>query len=1584
MAGPLSTRTYLALTLGLLFVVLSVVVVVLVHRTMKQLALTDAEYAARMLLDHNLAVHTYFSQDLKPKLFEQLAPHTSKDYFEPVWMSSTYAIRKMDKYFHHFNESPYYYKECAINARSPENEADAYEAAFLVDLQNDSRLTTKSAIRVLDGVPYFTLLRRGEAMEASCLRCHSSPDKAPGDLVRQYGPERSFHRKVDDVVQAISIRIPLSEAFSSASGFSRFLSGLLLVALGGGFLFIWIGNKRLLIGPLAEIQEQAVRIASRREYLGETIPDPKIRELRDLVTAFNRMSLVLKKTYDEQEQLIVERTRDLAMEKERLAVTMRSIGDGVISTDNEGRVLSVNQTAEKLTGWPETEALGRDLQEVFRIVNEETRQPCENPVQRVIQHGQVVGLANHTVLIGRDGTERVLADSAAPIRSEAGEIVGVVLVFKDVTEQAQAERALQESEARYRQLVDHMSDAVAVYRAEHAGEDFICVEFNAAGERIEKINKNEFIGRSVLSVFPRVKEFGLFQVFQRVWRTGVSEYHPVAQYEDDRIQGWRDNYVYRLPSGEIVAVYRDETERKRAEEVLRESERNYRELVQNANSAIIRWKTDGTITFLNEYAQVLFGYGPDEAVGKNVGILVPATESTGRDLSTLVEDIASHPERYVNNINENICRDGRRIWMAWTNKVTVDADTGLREILAVGSDITALKRAEEDLRNAEERYRSVFENAAVGIDLVDAEGRFLEVNDSLAQMLGYTADELLNLSIFDVTHPEDVEASRSNYHTMMQGETDSYRFEKRYVRKDRVLMLADVSVSAVRGPDGSHIATVGVISDITERKRAEEALRESEQKFSAAFQFAPMPMTITSMDDGRFIDANDTFLTTYGYTRAEVVGKTAVQLGIWRDEDERSSRLDKTRTEGSVRNLEVSFPTKEGSLRHGLFSAVTIHMVGRPVLLSSFNDITERKIAEEALREREQMVSSIAVAAPMGLCLTKEGIIQWANAEWRRMFGFTHESEYVGQPTGIMYSTKAEYTASREAVYGKLEKGVLGETHSQFMRRDGSQFQGYLRSTYLDPSRPDKGTLSSISDVTEIMRAERALRASEERYKALFEDSRDAVFVTSRDGEYIEVNNAFCDLLGYDRSELGSLKAQQLYMDAAHRSVFQDALEKAGSLKDYPVNVCTKEGTVLEVLVSATVRHDHEGAIVGYQGIIRDVTRSRQLEKQLLQAQKMESIGTLAGGIAHDFNNILQVVLGYSDLLLADKKPDDPDYDDLKRIRGSAQNGAELVKQILTFSRKADISPRPIDLNREVRNAQQLLRRTLPRIIEMELSLGADLWTVNADPGQMEQMLLNLAVNAKDAMPRGGNIVIETENVTLDEDYCKSHLGTEPGDYVQLMFSDTGVGIYPEALEHIFEPFFTTKKPGEGTGLGLAMVYGIVKQHNGHITCYSAPEKGTTFKIYLPAIKTEDLETTGQFRALPKGGTETILLVDDEELVRDLGERILSRAGYTVLKAGKGQEALEVYREKMDRIHLVILDLIMPVMEGHECLQELVKIKPSVKVVVASGYSANGPARKAIKSGARGFVRKPFDIRQMLEAVRKALDEEEVASGEPI
>jgi CheY-like chemotaxis protein len=370
----------------------------------------------------------------------------------------------------------------------------------------------------------------------------------------------------------------------------------------------------------------------------------------------------------------------------------------------------------------------------------------------------------------------------------------------------------------------------------------------------------------------------------------------------------------------------------------------------------------------------------------------------------------------------------------------------------------------------------------------------------------------------------------------------------------------------------------------------------------------------------------------------------------------------------------------------------------------------------------------------------------------------------------------------------------------------------------------------------------------------------------------------------------------------------------------------------------------------------------------------MEAIGTLAGGVAHDFNNLLQVTLGYSELLLAEKKKDDPEYADLSRMFEAAKSGAELVQRLLTFSRKVEPKTILLNLNRRILQVEKLLRRTIPKMIDIELDLSDDLADIDADPTQMEQVLMNLAVNARDAMQDKGTLTVRTRNVTLDEEYCRTHAEAKPGEYVLLTVSDTGDGMDKATIDRIFEPFYTTKESGRGTGLGLAMVYGIVEQHGGHITCESEVGHGTTFEVYFPAIESQvepELDKTG---VMPAFGTETILLVDDEEFVRDLGARILSIAGYNVLTATNGKEGLDLFEKEQTQISLVILDLIMPEMGGKECLKELYKIDPQLKVLIASGL-ADPSIKEPVEMETRGFVSKPFRMTELLRQVRKVLDE---------
>ncbi|MBF0528202.1 MAG: PocR ligand-binding domain-containing protein [Deltaproteobacteria bacterium] len=381
-----------------------------------------------------------------------------------------------------------------------------------------------------------------------------------------------------------------------------------------------------------------------------------------------------------------------------------------------------------------------------------------------------------------------------------------------------------------------------------------------------------------------------------------------------------------------------------------------------------------------------------------------------------------------------------------------------------------------------------------------------------------------------------------------------------------------------------------------------------------------------------------------------------------------------------------------------------------------------------------------------------------------------------------------------------------------------------------------------------------------------------------------------------------------------------------------------------------------------------------KLQEKLLQSQKMEAVGTLAGGVAHDFNNLLQAIRGYTSLILIGKSETDLDYHRLGEIEKLVERAAQLVKQLLFFGRKAEAERRPVKLDLEVEHAVKILERTIPKMIEIEIFIIDHLWPILADPVQIEQAILNLGSNAADAMAEGGRLVIEAENITMDGESIVSHPGIS-GNYVLLTVSDTGHGMDKETMGHIFEPFFTTKEIGKGTGLGLASVYGIVKSHGGYITCYSEPDHGTNFKIYLPAIEPREAQATGNLiTASPLGGTETILLADDETSIIEVISDILLSFGYKVLTAFSGEEALEIYRAQRDKIDLVILDIGMPGMGGHQCLVELLKTNPAVKVLIASGYSINGRAKKSLEAGAAGYVGKPYQLTDLLNKVRSVMD----------
>jgi two-component system, cell cycle sensor histidine kinase and response regulator CckA len=519
----------------------------------------------------------------------------------------------------------------------------------------------------------------------------------------------------------------------------------------------------------------------------------------------------------------------------------------------------------------------------------------------------------------------------------------------------------------------------------------------------------------------------------------------------------------------------------------------------------------------------------------------------------------------------------------------------------------------------------------------------------------------------------------------------------------------------------------------------------------------------------------------------------------------------------------------------------------------------------------------------------------------------------------------------------------------------------------------------SVRYAVERKRAEEALRNSEAKFRGFFENAPEYCYMVAPDGRILDVNRTALAALGYEKTELVGQSVMAVYAPDSQHVAEQILKEwqRTGSVRGHELEIMSKHGVQRSVLLDVASVHNEQGEILHSISIQTDITRQKELESQFRQAQKMEAVGKLAGGVAHDFNNVLGVIIGYAEMALLRVNPGHFPHEEFQAIHKAGLRAADIVRQLLAFARKQTIEPKVIDLNSTVEGMLKMLRRLMGEDIDIAWLPGSGLWQIEIDPAQIDQILANLSINARDSIAGVGKVSMETENVVFDEIYCNAHVDFLPGEYVMLAVSDDGCGMDKDVLDHLFEPFFTTKGVGEGTGLGLATVYGIVKQNEGFINVYSEPRKGSTFKIYFPRCTGTAASEKVEAPAEPQWGKgETVLLVEDDVAMLILGKGMLERLGYVVLAASTPNEAVNLAEEHTGKIHLLITDVVMPQMSGRDLAERLVSLDPNMRRLFMSGYTANVIAHRGVLDEGVYFIQKPFSMMDLATKVREVLEEQ--------
>jgi PAS domain S-box-containing protein len=1041
----------------------------------------------------------------------------------------------------------------------------------------------------------------------------------------------------------------------------------------------------------------------------------------------------------------------------------------------------------------------------------------------------------------------------------------------------------------------------------------------------------------------------------------------------------------------------------RTEQALRASELSYRRLFEAAQDGILILDVNtGHINDANPFLVKLLGFPRSEMVGKTVGELSPFKDLVSNQ--AMLERLQK--DGYVRYHDLPLeTKGGLKIAVEFVSNVYPVGDK--KVIQCNIRDIRARKSFDGKMR----QLSQAVEQSPASVVITNTQGTIEYVNRKFTEVTGYSLAEVVGKNPSILKSGECPPATyREMWTRITGGGTWSGEFHNR--KKNGELYWEWTSISPVLDASGKTTHFLAVKEDITERKQAEESnvrLAEIVETSDDAIVGEDLNNIVTSWNKGAE--------KIFGHTASDIVGVSVLRYVPADQREEQNHILEKIKRGESVGHFETVRQTKDGRLMEVSVTASPIKdATGKVIGISKIlRDITRRKQMEAALRENEEELRVMFELASVGIAQADPRTGQWLRVN-RKMCEITGYSAGELLQLHVLDITHPEDRQPDREAFERVVRGESPDYHMEkrYIRKDGTPVWVNVNMTIIrDAAGQPTRTVAAIEDITGRKKAEEQLKL----FRLLIERSNDAIeVVDSATGRFLDVNESGCRTPGYTRDEMLSLTVFDLTPEV-NRALFAATnaqIKKAGHAMLETLRR-RKDGTTYPVEVSlSSVTLDREYAVA----IVRDITERRKMEAQFIEAQKMEAVGQLAGGVAHDFNNILAVIMGYNNLIQEDLEPDSPLRKYTDEVQHSADRATGLTRQLLIFSRKQKVQPVVLDLNDAVKDLDKMLRRLVDEHIEMEFVPGKQTGRIKADPGYIWQVLMNLVVNARDAMPNGGKLTIATKNVMLDGDYSpcgvsggtspeqvhpmrlpplshgagsstppgkRTHAGVIPGNYVMMSVGDTGTGMTDEVKARIFEAFFTTKPEGKGTGLGLATCQAIVQQSGGHIDVDSSVGRGTTFKIYFPQVD-EPLDTDAKFiKAWPlPRGTETLLIVEDEPEVRHLAQRLLEAQGYTVLRAVNGQDALHVAREhKGPPIRLVVTDVIMPRMGGKMMTEWLKTTYPDLKILFTSGYTDEAMAQHGVIKTGIDFLAKPFTPAALVRKVRELLDQPNAPTANP-